>query len=250
MDQIPRKKCEAHTTPPRRIGFPAEPKSVASRPRIIRSVFEMRYESAAGMVAGRLRSVRSRWLASAFWSAVTGHRFPEATCRRRTTAHVGMSWRVRGSRQRWGVRGVSLPCRPPTATSRLRKAVTSPRTPKHARVLPCSCVGCLAHPSRVSSESGSCRVSIRLGISTLQSVFECRPVGSLSRHLKGSAALQNSVYTGIHPELRSRTPRTTSQRGRGAAFTPLRCPMTRVILSPQTMRTLIPCERGAPLGER
>ena len=125
-------------------------------------------------------------------------------------------------------------------------AVARHRTPKHARVLPCSCVGCLAHPSRVSSESGSCRVSIRLGISTLQSVFECRPVGSLSRHLKGSAALQNSVYTGIHPELRSRTPRTTSQRGRGAAFTPLHRPMTRDFLSPQTMRTRKRLKRHDP----
>ncbi|GDY21260.1 hypothetical protein LBMAG56_26060 [Verrucomicrobiota bacterium] len=38
------------------------------------------------------------------WSAVTCHRFPEATCRRRTARCVRMGRGVRGSRQRRGAR--------------------------------------------------------------------------------------------------------------------------------------------------
>jgi hypothetical protein len=75
------------------------------------------YESAAGTVGGRLHSVRSRWLASAFWDA--------ATC---------------------------------------------PRAPKHARVLPCSCVACRAHLARASLDSGSCRFSMRLGMRSTPNV--------------------------------------------------------------------------------
>ena len=48
-----------------------------------------------------------------------------------------------------------------------------------------------------------------------------------------------------------RTPRQRGVRGsghhRGAVFTPLRCPITRGILSPQTMRTLMRRERRAPV---
>ena len=140
---------------------------------IIPSVCGIRYLSAARAVARQLptsstgrqrcmRNARSRRLAGAFWSAVTRHRFPEATCRRRTNAHVRMKRYAHGSRQRWGARLVSLPCRRPTATSRLHKAVTSHRTPKHARVLPNSTVVCEPHPSRPRSESGYCRFSMGL----------------------------------------------------------------------------------------
>jgi hypothetical protein len=112
---------EAQFTPPHATGNGISIRTQRMAAGVIPSVFAIRYKSAAGTVAGRLRSVRSRWLASALWSAVTGHRFSEATCRRRTTANVRKNGRSHGSRQRWGACEVSLPCRPPTATSRLPK---------------------------------------------------------------------------------------------------------------------------------
>ena len=112
-------------------------------------LFRSRFWTAAERI-GLARNAVTEKHASAFWSAVTCHRFGQATCRRwmpvrpQTCTHAPPLARAVRAPIVPDMRGRS------TATSRLGKAVTSHRTPKRASEPRGVCVG---NPVR-QSDSG------------------------------------------------------------------------------------------------
>ncbi len=80
---------------------------------------------AGGRLAGPIQ--KPHVLPNALWSAVTCHRFPQATCRRRRPKRVQFHWGIRLAPARSYLTTVHL--QTSTATSRLRKAARTRRTP-------------------------------------------------------------------------------------------------------------------------